>query len=273
MPTAQRARNAPPIFVDGVAVPESAIAQEAQNHNAASGPEARAIAARALVIRELLRQRARKLSLEPEPASDEAGRQETDDEALVRQVLELEASSAEPTDDECRRFYSASLKRFETPELYEASHILMAVQNQDEAAWSAARDAASAMIAALREKPGAFSEFARVRSACPSAGQGGSLGQMQRGDLAAEVETAVLSLRAGEIGPMPVRSRHGWHVVRLDRRIPGRVLPFEAVAPMIRGALRGRAWAAAAARYVDGLAREANIEGIDLSIGIGAQGD
>lgn len=272
VPAARRARNAPPIFVNGVAVPESAIALEAQNHNAASGPEARAAAARALAIRELLLQRARGLSLEPEPASDDAGRQETDDEALVRQVLELEAKAAEPRDDECRRVYSASLKRFETPELYEASHILVAVQGEDEAAWSAARDAASAIIAALLEMPGAFSELARARSACPSAGQGGSLGQMQRGDLAPEVETAVLALGAGEIGPMPVRTRHGWHVVRLDRRIPGGVLPFDVAAPAIREALRRRAWAAVAARYVDGLAREANIEGIDLSIGIGAQG-
>jgi peptidyl-prolyl cis-trans isomerase C len=270
-PPARRPPNAPPIFVNGVAVAETTIAQESQHHKAATGPAARAAAARALVIRELLLQRARALSLAPSPASDEAGRVETDEESLVRLVLEQEAKPAEPSDEECRRVYAASRERFRTPDLYEASHILIAPEGTDQAASRAAQAAASSLIAALRDGDGDFAHLARAFSACPTAGQGGSLGQLQQGDLAPEIETTLLALDEGEIGASPARSRHGWHVVRLDRRIPSAVLPFDAVLPTIREALRARAWAAAAARYVDRLARAADIEGLDLSFGPGPQ--
>ena len=92
-PAAKRSANAPPVFVNGVHIAETAIAAEAQNHAAATGQEARAAAARALVIRELLLQRARVLGLEPMPLSDAQGRSETAEEALVRQVLEGEVEA------------------------------------------------------------------------------------------------------------------------------------------------------------------------------------
>jgi peptidyl-prolyl cis-trans isomerase C len=117
-PAASRAATAPPIFVNGVAIAETAIAQEAQNHDAEWGPEARAAAARALVIRELLLQRARELELAPAPALDAQGREETTDEALVRRVLELEAPAPAPTEEECRRVYAAACARIKAPASY-----------------------------------------------------------------------------------------------------------------------------------------------------------
>ena len=64
-PVAQREKGAPPIFVDGVLIPEAEIAAEAQNHGAGSAAEARAAAARALVIRHVLLRRAQGLKLKP----------------------------------------------------------------------------------------------------------------------------------------------------------------------------------------------------------------
>jgi peptidyl-prolyl cis-trans isomerase C len=90
---------------------------------------------------------------------------------------------------------------------------------------------------------------------------------LQEGDLASEIETALLGLDADQVGDAPVRTRHGWHVVRLDRSIAPSRIPFEAVAPMIGARLRERAWAASAARYVEALASAANIDGIALKLG------
>src|SRR5690606_30196795 len=115
MPAARRPLNAPPVFVNGVAIDEAAIASEAQNHSARSGAEARAAAARALVIRELLLQRANGLTLTPAPLRDGQGREETEEEALVRQVLEAEAIAQEPTEAECRRVYESAPQRFMMP--------------------------------------------------------------------------------------------------------------------------------------------------------------
>lgn len=266
IPAARRPANAPPVFVNGVVIPETAIASEAQNHDAASGPEARAAAARALVIRELLLQRARELALAPAPAWDALGREETADEALVRQVLELEVTPTEPSEPECRRVYAAAAAEFASPEIYEASHILFAPEGEGFAAWVVAHQSAAAAVDAIAAGE-RFVDLAHAHSACPTAAQGGSLGQLRRGDLAAELESALLSLEPGQVGAAPVRTRHGWHVFRLDRHEPARRLPFEAVEPLIRESLRTRAWAAASARYVAALAAAADIEGLSLSFG------
>ena len=265
-PAARRAVNAPPIFVNGVAIAETAIGQEAQNHSAATGAEARAAAARALVIRELLLQRAHTLQLTPAQTCDGEGREETADEALIRQVLELEAPPAEPREAECRRVYEAGALRFTSPELYEASHILFAPADDGADSWARAHAQAHEAIMAM--VAGAdFGEWARTRSACPTAGQGGSLGQLKRGDLAAEIESALMSLEPGKVGQEPVRTRHGWHVIRLERIVAAKRLPFELVESRIKNALRARAWAAASARYVAALAAAAEIEGLALSFG------
>ena len=68
-------------------------------------PDAFAQAARALAIRELLLQEARRLGLKPEPASDGEGRRETDEEALIRAVIESQTPQDEPDEESCRRFY------------------------------------------------------------------------------------------------------------------------------------------------------------------------
>lgn len=269
LPAAQRTANAPPVFVNGVAIAESAIAQEAQNHGAASGAEARAAAASALAIRELLLQQARALAITPSPHKDERGRLETEDEALVRQVLEREVPVSEPTEDECRRVYEGSADRFMAPELYEASHILFVLDGEGAAAWTGAHRRAAQTIRALGEGAD-FTALARAHSGCPTASEGGALGQLQRGDLAREMESVLAALAPGQVAPAPVRTRFGWHVIRLDRREPARRLPFETVMPAIHESLRTRAWPAAAAGYVERLAQSAEIEGLKLAIGQGS---
>jgi peptidyl-prolyl cis-trans isomerase C len=104
---ATRSPSAPPIFVDGVEIAEEEIAREIQHHPGGAVAEARAEAARALVIRRLLLARASLLGLTPDPQTDALGRWETDDEALVRQVIEAEVDPQEPTDAEIDRVISA----------------------------------------------------------------------------------------------------------------------------------------------------------------------
>ena len=265
-PVAKRTRNAPPVFVNGVAISEADIAFETQNHRASSGPEARAAAARALVIRELLLQRAAALGLEATPSRDDANREETSQEALVRQVLELEASPREPTVEECRRVYATSPQSFTTMEIYEASHILCAPEQAGAEAWVAAHGKAVALRRQIQQG-GDFAELARAHSNCSTGAGGGALGQLAVGDIAQDMERVLLALREGEVAAAPVRTRHGWHIVRLDRHAPAQLLPFDAVEPAIRARLRERAMVSASARYVAELAKHAEIEGLDLSLG------
>lgn len=254
------------VVVDGVALPERLVAEEAQNHPAATPEAARKAAAHALAIKALLLARAHQLGLTPQPELDEDGREETPEEALVRAVLDAEIEVERPDEGECRRVYDGTPERFRTPALSQASHILFAPKGEDEAAWAAAYAAAMGAIAELADHPYRFADLAAALSDCPSKGVGGSLGQLSPGDLAAEVEAGLDRLQDGETASEPVRSRFGWHVLRLERRIEGRRLPFEHVLARIALHLESRAWTAAATRYVSGLAAEARERGVALSV-------
>lgn len=258
----------PPSFgdvrVNGIEIDPDEIAREIQHHPAPDADTAWREAARALAIRELLLQEAQRLGLDAEPEIDEAGRRETEADALVRALLDEAVEPELPGASECLRYYESRRERFRTPELFEPAHVLIEPENDDEEAWIAAEATARAVIAEVGDDAGSFAAAARELSACPSAQQDGSLGQVRRGDLLPEVQAALEAIPEGSVRRDPVRSEHGWHVIRLHRRIPGRVLPFEAVQGKIMEMFGARAWSVAATRYVTALAESATIEGIDI---------
>lgn len=276
MPSACQARGcggaaapsipAPPTFsevrVNGIEIPPEAIAQEIQHHPAPSPEAAWTEAARALAIRELLLQEARRQGIEAECEADEAGRVETDIDATIAALLDAELDPGEPDEAECRRYYEARRERFHTADLFEVSHILIEPEGKGDDAWRGAGIQARALIKEVGEDPAAFAAAARELSGCPSAAQDGSLGQIRRGELVREVWEAVESLEPGTTHRNPVRSEHGWHVLRLHRRIEGEILPFEAVKAKIAEMLAARGWTVAAMRYVAALAEAARIEGV-----------
>ncbi len=275
MPSACQARGcggaapsapAPPTFsdvsVNGVEIPPEAIAQEIQHHPASSPEAAWTEAARALAVRELLLQEARRQNIEAACEPDEAGRVETDTDATIAALLDIALDPGEPGEDECRRYYEARRERFRTADLFEVSHILIEPEGGGEDAWRNAGLQARALIKEVGEDPAAFAAAARELSGCPSAAQDGSLGQIRRGELVREVWEAVERLEPGTTHRNPVRSEHGWHVLRLHRRIEGEILPFEVVQAKIAEMLAARGWTVAAMRYVADLAKDAQIEGI-----------
>ena len=253
-----------PVSVNGVVIARDAIVREMQHHPAKKPIEAWQNAARALVVRELLLQRARALEIGPEPASDEAGRRETDDEAIMRAVVEREVALPEADDETCRRYYANNIVRFRSEDIYEVSHILFAAAASNKQAYAQARADAVAVLETLRERPETFSDLARAYSRCPSAAQGGNLGQITRGQTTPEFERAMLKLAPGEIGDDPVETRYSVHIIRLERRHDGKTLPYELVADRIADYLNESVRRRAHAQYIARLASAAAIEGIAL---------
>ena len=253
------------VSVNGVAIARDAIQREMQHHPASKPIAAWQQAARALVIRELLLQRAKYLGIVPEPLSDESGRHETDDEALMRSVVEHEVAVPEPDDETCRRYYLKNQQRFRSPDIYEASHILFAALPQNKEGYAQARADAAAVLTTLQENPECFAALARAYSRCPSAEQGGNLGQVTRGQTTPEFENALVALAPGGLCSEPIATRYGFHVVRLDRRHDGRVLPYEAVADTIADYLRESVRRRAGAQYIARLVSSAHIEGVELT--------
>jgi len=254
-----------PVCVNGVAIARDAIQREMQHHMASKPIDAWRNAARALVIRELLLQEARRLAIAPEPLDDGEGRRETDEEAIIRGLIEREVSVPEPDDDTCRRYYEQNRARFRSPDIYEASHILFGAARSDLEAYAQARADAEGVLAALSERPESFAALARSYSRCPSAEQDGNLGQITAGQTTPEFEQALVALAPGQICEAPVETRYGFHIIRLDRKHDGRVLPYEVVAGRIADYLRDSVRQRADAQYIARLVSAARIEGIDLA--------
>ena len=256
-PVRRRFTRPVPVSVNGVVIPSAAIARETQNHQASDPDQAWTLAAQALAIRELLSQEAERLSIVAEPVEDGEGRRETLEEACLRGLVEREVKIPRADEVACRRYYQANLGRFRSADLYEVAHILVPNGPQ-------ARELAARLIAELRQRPESFAETAAVHSACPSGKQGGNLGQIGPGQTVPEFEAALRGLEAGTIHPEPVESRYGLHIVRLDRRIEGRQMPFELVHERIADYLEDAVHRRALRQYVTILAGRAQLTGVDF---------
>lgn len=250
----------PPILVNGVEIPPAAIAAEAQNHPAPPGKPGMAwrAAARALVLRQLMLEAARGRGLVASPQSLGPGQVESDDEALIRALIEAELQPAAPDTARLRAAHAANPDRYRAPDLWQAAHILIPHGPK-------ARALADELAAVLARSPGRFAELAAAHSACPSARSGGSLGQIGPGETVAEFQAALASLAPGQITPAPVETRYGFHLIRLDDHAPGAVLPFEAVAARMEDAARKAAWARAARDFAARLLAEARVEGLAVA--------
>jgi len=257
----------PDLVVNDERIPHAVVAAEVQNHTAPKGKPGLAWrkAANAVAMRALLLQEARRRGLTPVPEALSPGRIETEDEALIRQLLDEAVQVAPPDEDAVRAEWARDPSRFRAPPLWEVSHILVACDPRDEPARDAARARAGVLAERLRADPRAFGRLAAEYSDCGSKAAGGSLGQIGPGDTVPEFEAALRVLGQGEMSAEPVLSRHGWHLIRIDALAAGAVLPFDAVRPAIAEALEKAAWARAARDFVQGLVAGARISGADLA--------
>ena len=256
----------PPVVVNGTTIAPERIADEAQNHPAPKNKPGLAwrAAARALALRELMLQEAQARGLEADPIELAPGKWETGDEALIRQLLEDEIRPAPVAVPALRAIYDAHPERFRSPTLWQVAHILITAP-ADGPARDLARDEAGAVLARLQANPRAFADLAREVSACDSRANGGMLGQIAPGDTVPEFEAALAGMEEGAFSAAPVETRYGFHIIRLDARAEGRVLPFEAVLPHLREAQEKAAWVAACRAFAARLAAAAEVSGVTLA--------
>ncbi|MEZ5831824.1 MAG: peptidylprolyl isomerase [Dongiaceae bacterium] len=252
------------IRVNGVAIGGDAIRREAQNHPASDPQAAIDAAARALVVRELLLQEARRLEIVAEAAEDGNGRRATDEDAVIAALLGSQVETPKADEATCRRYYENNRRKFRSPDLYEPRHILIAADPSDVAARERAKCLAEALIADLQRDPARFAELAAEHSACSSKSHGGNLGQVTEGQTVPEFETFLFNLEDGQLCAVPVPTRFGFHVLHLNRKVAGRVLDFELVRDRIAAYLETASWNRAVAQYIGLLAGAAQIAGIDL---------
>lgn len=247
------------ISVNGVKITPEQINAEVQYHPADSLLNARQEATQALVIRELLIQRAVDLKLcEPDQAMANT------DEVLTT-LFEKEIKIPEADEAACQRFYAGHKKRFYTAPLFEAAHILYPAPPEDETARTEALNKANRALIRIQKDPDCFAAMAQKESACSSAKTGGHLGQISKGQTTPVFESALLEMHeSGEVSKEPLASEFGYHLIKLHKRIEGQQLPFEAVHQWIANHLQNQAWQRAVSQYIQLLAGQAEINGFHL---------
>jgi len=118
-------------------------------------------------------------------------------------------------DEELKPAYEKGVA--ELPPQYHTVHIL--VDNPG---------SATELIAKL--KGGAdFAKLAKEKSLDSSKDSGGDIGWLVPQDMVPEYAAAVEKLEKGAITQVPVKSRFGWHVIRLEEKRAQEVSPFEEV--------------------------------------------
>lgn len=183
----------------------------------------------------------------------------------IEALLDAALVVPDPGLDDCRRVYDANPARFACGERLHLRHVLFAVTEGVDV--NALRQRAEALLFELRcAEPGAaaFEAAARRWSNCPTGADGGDLGWLTREECAGEFAREVFGRQTVGILPRLVHSRFGFHVVEVCAREPGMQPAFDEVRAAIAATLRQQAWARALRQYLQLLAGQAVIEGVDL---------
>ena len=119
---------------------------------------------------------------------------------------------------EAHRLYDAENERIGVNGLFDVSHILLYVkQNDDAAVLNAQKLRADSVYKALQAGAD-FEKLAREVSGDPgTAAKGGRIGWVTKGQLLMGFETAMMALKPGEYSA-PVQTEVGYHIIKLNGR-------------------------------------------------------
>lgn len=167
--------------------------------------------------------------------------------------------SIEITDEDVAEFYAANMERMTVPERVRARHILINLQAADD---DGARALAQDKIEAIQKEIEAGANFAMLamqQSEGPSANQGGDLGFFGHGQMVPAFEAVAFALQPGEISDI-VETPFGFHIIRLEEREEGRVVPVEEASERIRPYLTQQRLEATVEKLIEELQAGAEIE-------------
>lgn len=148
-------------------------------------------------------------------------------EMKVEAILEKVGTRAESVSDmDVELYYQYHPEQFRRPETRLARHILITLNDTiPENTREAALKRISEIAARLAKEPQRFEEQALKHSECPTALDGGKLGDLPRGKLFPELDAALFGLNAGEVSGV-IESELGFHVLRCDAVTVAGVLGF-----------------------------------------------
>ncbi len=156
-------------------------------------------------------------------------------EMKVEAILEkVGAQAAKVSDMDVELYYQYHPEQFRRPETRLARHILITINESiPENTRAEAGKRIATIQARLAKEPQRFEEQAQKHSECPTALDGGKLGDLPRGKLFPELDKALFEMKAGEVSGV-LESELGFHVLRCDAITEAGVLGYDQAKPHIR---------------------------------------
>lgn len=166
------------------------------------------------------------------------------------------------TDADIKKFYDENKKEFEHPELVRASHILIRLpEDADEKTVAEKKKAAQAALDRVTTKKEDFTAVAKEVSEEPGAKEsGGDLDFFPKDRMVPEFSTAAFAMKKGDISKEPVRTKFGWHVIKVTDRKDAGTMNFDEVKDQIGSYLEGGKRREAVRGVIDTVRAEAKVE-------------
>jgi peptidyl-prolyl cis-trans isomerase SurA len=138
---------------------------------------------------------------------------------------------------EMREFYDANRAKYTEDESYRARHIFFKTSQKSEPEEIKLSMKNALMVLAEAKSGKDFIELAKTYSEDPAARKdGGDLGIFKKGDMQPELESAIIAMKPGEVSEM-VYTPVGFHIIKLEERISGKLKPFEGLKAEIEEAV------------------------------------
>jgi peptidyl-prolyl cis-trans isomerase C len=188
-------------------------------------------------------------------------REDTRASMQITAMLQAElGATTTATPEQVNDFYEKNPAAFQQGERVKASHILVRVQANAEAAErDKARAKATAILADVKAGKD-FAALAQQHSEDPGSGpNGGDLGYFQRGQMVPPFEQAAFSLAVGQTSEL-VTSDFGFHIIKVVDKQPGRTQPLEEVRADVEQYLTGQNREQKTRLFVDTLRAKGKVE-------------
>lgn len=130
---------------------------------------------------------------------------------------------------EMREFYEANRAKYSEEDTFRARHIFFRIKEKATAD-EIKRSMTTALLVLAEAKEGKdFAALASTYSEDPAARKdGGMLGTFKKGDMMPELESSITAMRPGDVSEL-IHTPSGFHIVKLEEKISGRMKPFESV--------------------------------------------
>lgn len=172
------------------------------------------------------------------------------------------AGKDEVPEKDLRDYYEGRKTEFQHPDLVRASQILIRVpEDAKEDVVAAKRNAATAALERVSVGNEDFATVAKEVSEAPGAKEsGGELDFFPKDRMVPEFAEAAFAMQKGEISKEPVRSKFGWHVIKVTDRRPAGLMPFEDAKKYLRNYFQEKKRAEAIGKITDGIRAASKVE-------------